>query len=450
MAVTQGAVTKSFISAIDFLDQREIDPKIYNQSNDVNLVDIMKLVNRRKPTKMHNYHNFVNNDINENGTISAVTSTGLAQIQFTINVADTYPRRGDAIMTSNANNAGKQGYISATPTYGSGTALLTVRSVGGNAVPLFATVGDRVAFSSNAYAEKSDTPVNRRYGLTKYFNQTQIFREADDITDVQKVARIEVEVNGDYGILPYQHIMKAVKLKADISAQFIGGVMSTTSFSDVNPFLADSVSGLPVQFTGGLDWYTRTYGINDASTVLGTFGWTEMDDIVDNWIANKAPQAQMGFMASSPKGYLDRFFKNLNSSGVTSIRMEIDGRSIDFMVDHISYRGYEIDFIHLPILNHPEIFSSTLTPSISGSIFFVPKDNVETVDGGRAPRLQIRYTPSPFMGTGGSSDGVMKEWRTGALAENPTSSVAVLHTDWYTEQGLEALAVKHFQKYRIV
>jgi hypothetical protein len=409
----------------------------------------MKLVSRRKPTSMPTYHNFVNNDVYEVATISAVTSTGLAQIQFTINTATTFPRVGDLIKTSNANNVAKQARVQVV-TFGSGTATLTVRSVGGNASPFYATVGDTISFGSNAFAEKSDAPVNRRYSLTKYYNQTQIFREVNEISDVQKVARIEVNVGGDYSILPYEHIQKVIKLNGDISVQMIAGVQSTTLYSDANPFLADPSSGLPIQTTGGLDWYVTTYGISDQASVLGTFGFTELDDIVDNWIANKAPMDQMGFLASRPKGYLDRFFKNLGSSGVTSVRMIIDGRSIDFMVDHISYRGYEIDFIHIPILDHPQLFSSTLTPDISGSIYFVPKDQIETVDGGRNARMQIRYMPSPFMGANGSSDGVMKEWRTGALAEVPTSSVAQLHTDWYTEQGLECLGVKLFQKYRIV
>ena len=129
--------------------------------------------------------------------------------------------------------------------------------------------------------------------------------------------------------------------------------------------------------------------------------------------------------------------------------MVIDGRTVDMEVDHISYRGCEIDFVYLPILDHPQIFG-TIQPDITGSIFFVPKDQVEVVGGGRQPRMQIRYEPSPFMGANGSSDGVIKEWRTGALAEVPTSSVAQLHTDWYTEQGLECIAVKHFQKFRVV
>jgi hypothetical protein len=451
MPVTQGTVIKSFVSAIDFLDQRDIDPNIYDQARDRAFTDIMKIVNRYKPCTMFFYNNFVNQDVYEVATISAVTSTGLAQIQFTINTASTFPRVGDLIKTSNANNVGRQGRIQAV-TFGSGTALLTVRSVGGNAAPLFATINDTVQFGSNAFAEKSTAPTNRRYGLTKYYNNIQIFREVDEISDVQKVAKIEVNVGGDYHILPYQIVQKLIKLNGDISVQMLCGTQSTTLFNDANPFLADPTSGLPIQTTGGLDWYVTTYGISDQAAVLGTFGFPELDEICDNFIANKAPTDQMVFMGSRAYAVLSKFFKNLGSAGVTSVRLVIDGRTLDFEVEQVKYRGYTFDFVHVPIFDHPQLFSATLVADVNGSLYFVPKDQVDTVDNGRQPRIQIRHTPTPFMGSSAnkSANGIITEWRTGALAEIPTDSTMQLHTDWETAQGLECLAVKHFQKYRIV
>ena len=451
MPVTQGSMIKSFVSAIDFLDQRDIDPNIYDQSRDKAFTDIMKMVNRYKPATMFNYHNFVNNDVYEVGTVSAVSTTGLAQIQFTINTASTFPRVGDLIMTSNSNNIGKQARIQ-TVTFGSGTAVLTVRSVGGNSAAFYATVGDKVAFSSNAFAEKSDAPTNRRYGLTKYYNLIQIFREVDEVSDIQKVAKIEVNVGGDYHILPYQTVQKYIKLQGDISVQMLAGVQSSTLFNDSNPFLSDPTSGLPIQTTGGLDWYVTTYGISDQAAVLGTFGFTELDAIIDNFIANKAPTDQMVFMGSKAYRVISKFLKNLGSSGVTSVRLNIDGKTLDFEVEHLSYGGYEFDFVHVPIFDHPQLFSTSLRADVNGSLYFVPKDQVDTVDNGRQPRMQIRHTPTPFMGNAAnkSANGIITEWRTGALAEIPTSSTMQLHTDWETGQGLECLAVKHFQKYRIV
>lgn len=451
MAVTQGVMIKSYVSAIDFLDQRDIDPNIYDQARDRAFTDIMKIVNRYKPATMFFYNNFVNANVYEVGTVSAVTSTGLAQIQFTINTATTFPRVGDLVMSSNANNANNQARIQAI-TYGSGTATLTVRSVAGNSTAWFAAVNDLIQFGSDAFPEKSDAPTNRRYPLTKYYNNIQIFREVDEITDVQKVAKIEVNVGGDYHILPYQTVQKLIKMQGDISVQMLAGTQSSTLFNDANPFLADPVTGLPIQTTGGLDWYVRTYGISDQAAVLGTFGFTEFDDIIDNWIANKSPNDQMGFMGSRPKGVLDKFFKNLGSSGVTSVRMVIDGRTVDMNVDHVSYRGFEIDFIYVPIFDHPQLFSPTLVSNINGSIYFVPKDQVDTVDNGRQPRMQIRHTPTPFTGSAPnkSANGIITEFRLGALAEVPTSSVMQLQTNWETAQGLECLAVALFQKYRVI
>lgn len=450
MSVTQGIVTKSFVSAIDFLDQRDIDPNIYDQARDRAFTDIMKIVNRYKPASMFFYNNFTNQDVYEVGTVSAVTSTGLAQIQFTINTASTFPREGDLIMSSNTNNGDNQARVQSV-TFGSGTATLTVRSVAGNSTAWYASVGDKIQFGSNAFPEKSTPPTNRRYGLTRYYNLIQTFREVDEITDIQKVAKIEVNVGGDYHILPYQVVQKYIKLQGDISVQMLAGTQSSTLYNDSNAFLQGS-NNLPVQTTGGLNWYTTTYGISDSATTLGTFGFTELDEIVDNWIANKSPRDQMGFMGSRPKGVLDKFFKNLGSSGVTSVRMVIDGRTVDMEVDHISYRGFEIDFVYVPIYDHPQLFSSVLVPDINGSIFFVPKDQVDTVDNGRQPRMQIRHTPTPFTGNAAnkSANGIVTEWRVGALAEIPTDGTMYLQTNWQTAQGLECLAVKLFQKYRVI
>ncbi len=449
MAVTQGSMIKSIVSAVEFLDQRDIDPNLYDQSNDRAFTDIMKVVNRYKPCTMYQYHNFVNQDVYELGTVSAVTTTGLAQIQFTINTASTFPRVGDVIMSSNSNNVGKQARVQAV-TFGSGTATLTVRSVGGNAVPFYATVSDVITFSSNAFAEKSSAPTNRRYSVTKYYNLIQIFREVDEISDVQKVAKIEFNVGGDYHILPYQIIQKYTKLKGDISVQMLAGEQSSTLFSDSNPFMADPTTGLPIQFTGGLDWYVTNYGISDSAASLGTFDFTEVDEIIDNFIANKAPKEFMVICGSRSYRIVSQFLKNLGSSGVTSVRLNIDGRTLDFEVEQFKYGGYTFDFVYVPIFDHPQLFSSSIRADVNGSMYLIPKDQVDTVDNGRQPRMQIRYTPSPFMGSNGFSDGITKEWRVGGLAETPTSGDAVLTTNWYTAQGLECLAVKHFQKYRVV
>ena len=449
MPVSQGLMVKSFVSAIDFLDQRDIDPNIYDQSRDRAFTDIMKIVNRTKPAKMFFYNNFVNQDVYEVATVSGVTTTGASTIVFDITGgAYQFPRVGDLIKTSHAQNVGKQALVQ-TVTVVSSTATITATSVDGTSMAV--VIGDKIQFGSNAFPEKSTAPENRRYGLTKYYNNIQVFREVDEISDIQKVAKIEVNVGGDYHILPYQTVQKVIKLNGDISVQMLAGTKSGTLFNDASPALAGS-NNLPVQTTGGLDWYVTTYGISDSASVLGTFGFVELDEIIDNFIAYKAPTDMMVFMGSRAYRVISKFLKQLGSSSVDSRRLNVDGKNFDFNVEHLSYGGYEFDFVHVPIFDHPQLFSATLVADVNGSMYFVPKDQVDTVDNGRQPRMQIRYTPTPFMGSAAnkSSNGMITEWRTGALAEIPTSSTMQLHTDWETAQGLECLAVKHFQKYRVV
>jgi len=456
MPVSSGTMVKSFVSAIDFLDQRDIDPNIYDQSRDRAFTDIMKIVNRTKPAKMFFYNNFVNNDVYEVATISAVTTTGAVTVVFTITGgAYLFPRVGDLIKTSSTSNVGKQALVTIVDTTTTpGSAIITAKSVDNTNFAV--VVGDRVQFGSNAFPEQSGAPSNRRYGLTKYYNNIQIFREVDEISDVQKVAKIEVNVGGDYHILPYQTVQKVIKLNGDISVQMLAGTQSTTGFTNASPFATTPVltgsNGLPIQTTGGLDWYVTNYGISDSATTLGTFGFVELDEIIDNFIANKAPTDMMVFMGSRAYRLISKFLKQLGSSSVDSRRLNVDGKDFDFNVEHLSYGGYEFDFCHVPIFDHPQLFSATLVADVNGSLYFVPKDQVDTVDNGRQPRMQIRYTPTPFMGSAAnkSSNGMITEWRTGALAEIPTSSTMQLHTDWETAQGLECLAVKHFQKFRVI
>ena len=180
--------------------------------------------------------------------------------------------------------------------------------------------------------------------------------------------------------------------------------------------------------------------------------FTELDEIIDNFIANKAPNDFDVFCGTRSYRIVSKFLKNLASSGVTSVRINFDDRYADFEVEQLKYSGYTFNFIHIPLFDQPQLFSSTFRPDVNGSLYFVPKDNVDTVDNGNQPRMQIRYMEKPFMGNAAnmSSNGMVTEWRLGALAEVPTSDTLYLQTNWYTAQGLECLAVKHFQKYRVV
>lgn len=443
----QGTMNKAFVSAISFLDQRDINPNLLDVSRDAAFTDIMKLVGRYKEAKVPIYNYFVNQNVFADGVVSSVSSGyGTAIITLVLTPATSgYARVNDLVRSSNTNMIGQQGLITAVTSV-SGVDTIKIQSV--NNMPMYAVTNDNLSFISNAFGENSVAPANRKYGVTRYINQVQVFREVDEITDIQKVSKVEISINGQPYYTPLNHIYKLKSLNGFISAQMIAGVQSTTLFSDASPYLADA-NGNPIQTTMGLDQYITTYGITNQVATLGTVGFTDVNTMIDSFIAQKAPHQQMGFLGSRARRPWDVWLKNLGSSGVTSVRMIIDGRTVDMEVDHFTYGNFEFDFIYLPLFDHPQLFGPTITPDINGSVYWIPKDKVQVEGGGMEARLQIRYLPKAMAGGNSMSNGIITEWHTGALAPIPTSTQMIWHTDWYTVQGLEALGVNHMQKFRV-
>ena len=448
MPVSQGTLNKAFVSAISFLDQRDINPNLLDQSRDAAFTDIMRLVNRYKEAKVPIYNYFVNNDVFATAVVQSVSSGYGTSIMTVVLTAASggYARVGDLVKLSNTNSQGREARIRQVTSV-SNVDTIVLQSV--DNTPLFAVALDTISFVSNAFAEKSDAPSNRRYPVTRYINQVQIFREVDEITDVQKASKIEISIDGSPYYTPLNHIYKLKALNGFISAQMIAGVQSTTLFSDSNPILADANNN-PIQTTMGLDQYVTTYGISSSVASLGTVTFSDVNTMIDNFLANKAPHQMMGWLGSKARRPYDVWLKNLGSSGVQSVRMVIDGKEVNLQVDRFTYGNFEFEFVYLPIFDHPQLFSTTVTPDISGSVYWVPKDKVQVEGGGMEPRMQIRYLPKPMAGGNSLSNGIITEWHTGALAPIPTNSTMVWHTDWITYQGLECLGVKHFQKQRIV
>lgn len=442
----QGTMNKAFVSAISFLDQRDINPNLLDQSRDAAFTDIMKLVNRYKEAKVPIYNYFVNNDVFADATVSSVSSGYGTAIMVVVLTASGsgYARKNDLVRSSNTNMVGQQALVTAVTSV-SGIDTITLQSV--NNQPLYAVANDLLSFSSNAFGENSTAPANRKYGVTRYINQVQVFREVDEITDIQKVSKIEVSINGQPYYTPLNHIYKLKSLNGFISAQMIAGVQSSTLFADSSPYLADS-AGNPIQTTMGMDQYITTYGSTNQVATLGTVGFSDINTLIDTFLANKAPRDQMGFCGSRVKRPFDVWLKNLGSSGVTSVRLIIDGKDVNLEVDKFSYGNFEFEFIYLPIFDHPALFGPTITPDINGSVYWIPKDKIQVEGGGMEPRIQIRYLPKAMAGGNSMSNGIITEWHTGALAPIPTNSQMVWHTDWYTVQGLEMLGVKHMNKFR--
>ena len=430
MAITRGTLNKAYVSAIDMLDQRDINPALIDAANDTGFLKTMQLLGRTKKCKMTEYHHFVNSDLFVATTVGTTTGSGTAQVTPALTAGTGFWRVGDVAKFPN----GKDGVVYSVSTT-SGVDTLVINSGDGTTLTLVS--GNALVYNGNVVGEESSAVTNRKYDVTKYSNLIQAFREIDVITDIQKVTPIEFTYNGQnlYGV--YEHAKKVQTLKASVDIAMIGGQISTTKFNDASPALVDA-NGKPLQKTRGLDQYATTYGIADDLATAGTLVTADLVDFASKLNAAKAPLEYMGYCSDASKIVYDTYFKALGSSGIQSGRMSIDGKDIDLTVDSYTFGSRKYSLIPLPIFDHPQLF----TASIKKSIYWIPTGKVNCEGSGMQPRIQIRYLQHSFPG----GNEMIGEWHTGALSPNGNGEDANWKAHWETYQGLEILGANQIAK----
>jgi hypothetical protein len=447
MAASTGILNKSYVSALDpLLDTREINKLITDIYNEDELSDILVSADRKVPTKQPVYYTFYDDPIIKSVTVTSNTGTGTTQVTPALSAGTSgYTRVGDMVMFTN-NVVGIVTAVSSS----SGIDTLTIKAVADANITLGAT--DTLSLFSRAVGENSATGTNLRYGLSKTTNKYQIFREYSRITDVQNASTIEVDFQGQPKYIFKDHWEKKIKMKSDLNAAIWGSDMSVTSYSDTNPSLVDTVTGDgglagngAIQTTRGINKYKDLYGVQLVNGTLGTYQKANLDDLVQNLINVRAPKEQLACCSTIAKTTIDTYLKNLGSSGVTSVRLVVDGKELNMEVDKLSYGGFKFNFMVVPMFDHPVTLSSGTIPD---SIFFLPYNNKVKVEGGGSDsQIRLRYVPrqTPY------GDDMTNEVHYGALSQvNPNGTGMYWGTDWAQAVGLEFLAPQFIVAQRVV
>lgn len=426
------------------MDTRDINPNIIDVANETGFDDIMKLIGRYKKTIQPNYHHFVNEDLFQILTFDAGGVAGSGTPTLTVTITTTgFARRGNKLKFSN----GKVGMINSAITTGSNKDSFTITSVDGT--NLTAVAGDKVSVIGLVVGEKSGTVTSLNYGQTKYFNLIEALRDKTAITDVQKESTVEVS-NGRYAYV--QAVNQAQSFKQTISSTLIGGVKSVSEYGISANAVVDE-NGNTIQTTGGLDQEIGSYGVTDSVATPGVVLLSDIDDLQDQLIGVKAPSDYLLLCPDSAKRKFDTLYKNLGSSGITSARLMMDGKSIDYNVDNVTYGRMTYSYGELKILDHPQIFNFSGGPVISKTVYGMPKDRVKVqAPGGGAstqPRVGVRYQPNAGV-TNGYGTEIIRETYLGNLASTPTSAEQVLECHVITFQGLECLGTRQMFKQRVL
>jgi len=430
MPGTIGAITKQYVSSIEFLDQRDILNKVLDITNEqASFLDVLELTGRSKPTSVPEYNHFVNEELYVLGTVSAVTGSGTTAITADLNTATSaaafpFINVGELVLFPN----GGVGMVTAK----SASKTLNIRSVDASVLTLVS--GGTISFFSNASGEGSLSPAAKRWGVTKFANQVQIFKGKFEITDVQKASKVEVEFQGKpFYMYKGQH-ESLMKFRDDIAAALIFGRKSVTKFADASPSLIDAESK-PIQTTMGMDQYVTSMGSDLSLLTAGSVALADVTALTQLLNRNRAPLEYFLFVGTTQNIYWDNLFNNLGNSALLSqgARFQISGKEVDLGIDTVKIYGRTYYKKYLPILDHKNIVNFTGGYNAKDAAYGVPAGKAKTIDGGQEDIMSVRYM------TEGNTDFKYREIMLGGLAPVPTNERSVLEMHYESIQGLQIL-----------
>lgn len=437
MSFTRSTTDKKLVTAIAYMDTREINPNLINQACDNGFDDLMLAIKRYKPTKQADYHHFVNEDVLQVLEFDTGGVAGSGTPTLTVTITSTgFARRGLKLLFEND----AVGMINSAITTAGGKDSFTITSVnGGN---LTAAAGDKVSAIGIVVGEGSKEVQSINYGQTKYFNQIETLRDKRKISDIQSNTTVEIG-NGYY--IYTQAEQQAIAFKLQLSATLTAGVKSANQYGTASPSLVDENGG-SVQTTGGWVNEIESYGVKDSVATPGTVGGTDVDDLLDQLNAVKAPADYIVAAPDAAWRKYDDYFKNLGSSGVTSARLNVDGTEVNLNVNKFTKGRFTLEFASLRLLDHPQLSYFAGSSSLGKKIYGWPKDNkVKVVDrdgkGSSEPRIGVRYLPNKNASNNRGTEYI-EEWYTGALAPTPTDGEHALTSHMLTHQGTECLGTK--------
>lgn len=456
MSYTNGQVQKNYVSAISpVLDQREIFQGVIDVQRDLQFMSFLEGMDQKplivpidEKTGMSIYYSWYDTPIVQmiNTTGSTVTNSGTATVTVTGLPSDSQGKLvvGDEL---------RWGAFTAIVTAITSTGFTATSINGGN---LTLVAGDYLSPFTNAQPEASDAPTAQRYDVGSLQNQTQIIRNTFQYTDVQMRNGVEFTIDGVDSIIPYESIKSSHRHMLSVQAALFMNEISTTQFRTASPTLVGP-NGLPIQTTRGLTKYVSTYGVQDQVATSGTVVLDDLYQITNQLTINKSPRDYAVGTSQNISGPYNTLLKNLGSSGVNSVRMMIDGRSVDLMVDKVSVNYFNLEFFEMGLLSNSSLmgYNSFLLEEAKKA-WFMPKGKVNTYKHGLVPYMRRRYSEPAYNGSAAApnrtigNNGMTMELLTGGLAPVPTDQTMKATASFTTNIGLEVFNPEAFASQAVI
>lgn len=436
----QGQLNRTYVSSINFMDQREILNKVLDlYDEEETIVDIMQALKRYVPTSQTTFNYHVNTRVHAAATVAAeeaAPSAGAAT-DVVLTAGSVKPRVGDMMLTPGRNRS----LVTAV----SGNTV-TVKPINSASIAHeLLAANAQVTFFSNAYAEGTSVSAGYIYPTLQYANSTQIFKGDFSVTDLQAMTQVEVEFKGQpYYFIKGQH--DALKrFKMDVAYGLLLGEKSVG--------LTDA-AGKAVLTTQGLEKTIRGNGIDlplDTSTTANF-----QDDFKDfNRALDQArgPMEYMMWNGPTISNYFDDWLtekEGIKAGGVVYNTFNgIGGKERAIQLGFDSFRIYDRTFHKkkLYALDNPELTAATGF-TYPDTMMLIPANKIKTeYDAETKDRLRVRYleTTTPVnAGVNTAYGNGFYEILTGGLAPVATSKEMRLDISYTSWQGLEVLGAEHF------
>lgn len=441
-------INKSFVSAINFMDKREILGKILDVRNEEScFMDVMEMFGTMKPTKAVTFHYHVNDELyalgTVNGAITSSTATNASPLAVVLD-SNSMVRVGDIVLLPGAGSNSavvRTAIVKSVNINGTG---ITIAAVDGANVALADDA--QLAFFSGAYGEGSGYPTPRRYSSSHYSGQLQIFKDSFKITDVQWGSEVEVNFNGKPYVFKKAEYETALKFRADISNALLLSEPTANTFGQTATIT--DASGNTVSTTRGLNsWITTQGGIVDTmGTGIDLSDWKRLNASLDSV---RAPKNYLVLAGTSWNHKNDDLFLNLG--GASATQLTTTGAqwnlSKDISLDLQSFQIYGRKFAKKTMdwFNHTNVVDYSSAPTIADSAFYVPLDKIKTQDGGSEDRIAVRY----LVGEDGSNTKYRVKVADGLKQGDNAIEEDSINVRYSATMGLQVLGTQHFVKQQI-
>lgn len=434
--MAQGQDQKSFVSAMPFMDQREILPELIDITNEeASLLDILELQGHSFPTKESQYHNIVNSELFQAGIVQSSSGAPGTTVTVVLTPATAQACISDSIVFL---KSGARAFVQLNS---NGT--LTLLSIDGSAIALAdVTAGVAMTFPSVAFGEGSLGASPERFTKTAQTNVVQIFKHKYQLTDIQLASFVEVNVAGEFSYQAIARIEAYLKFRKYVSLGLIVNTYSGDNFSASSSGLTDS-AGNPVNVTRGLDQYVTSMGITYPAINANTIDLPDAQALDTTLNGIRAPKQYMLWNGTPMNQKWDIFLNAMNNSSMLSQsgRFLIEGDELRLGIKSFNLFGRDYHKMTLPAFDDPNTLAYAGVGNISQSGYLCPLGNVKTVGGGMRPYISTRY-----MSMINGKDLRYLEQHTGGLVDPITTDQAIDVVNFYSTQGLEVLAPNFFVK----